>query len=501
MINSIDVHCLGESHKDSGKPCQDYSFSSVEEGMAIAVVCDGHGGERYFRSDQGARCATEVIVEVVRDFVAHTDSALFKGSAYTAEGVVTGNDKKLTPLDIKFRQMFSSIITQWNERIDKHAHECPLSEWEFDHVPQKYLIEFQKNLDVPPAESTLNKQYGCTLMAYVQTDSYWFAFHLGDGKCISFHKDVNFHGQNQIWDEPIPWDDRCFLNKTTSICDSDAINEFRYCYGNSTATPVAVFLGSDGIDDTYGEMENIANFYVEILKIIAKDGKSAALQQLKDDLPIISRIGSKDDASVAVVYNNISVVTYVGHFIKFQIDYMDAQAKEQAERIQTLLEKKHSLEHRVSVLDSDRKKVAIELNYALKDLTKAADRLEILGGKIDFLAKEFRAHTGTAIPDKVDYSEIIEQAKEAATMDEVPIPTEETAAEIDETPSADENLSVVEDASAVEEEPPAVEETSVAEESPVLEETPAVDEVPVLEETPASEESPTVESIPSADEI
>lgn len=63
----------------------------------------------------------------------------------------------------------------------------------------------------------LEKIYGCTLMAYVRTNKYWFAFHLGDGKMISFDEEAQ-------WKEPVLWDDRCFLNKTTSICDADARN-------------------------------------------------------------------------------------------------------------------------------------------------------------------------------------------------------------------------------------------------------------------------------------
>ena len=418
MTGCLNVHCLGESHKDSGKPCQDYSYSHVDDNMAIAVVCDGHGGERYFRSDVGAKAATEIIVEVVRLFVKQTDPKLFKSTPYTAEGVVTESEKKLTPLDVKFRQMFSSIITKWNERIELHAKENPLSEWELEHVPEKYRLEFLDNLTRPFADSTLNKQYGCTLMVYVQTEDYWFAFHLGDGKCISFHNDINFHGQQQVWDEPIPWDERCFLNKTTSICDSEAINEFRYCYGNSSATPVAVFLGSDGIDDTYGEMQNIAYFYVEILKILVKDGIAAATQQLRDDLPIISRIGSKDDASVAAVFNMVTANTYIGKFIQFQIDYMGLQAEEQADRIKMLDRKQQQLKEQMSKWNTDMKKAGIEFNYAIKDLRKASDRLEILSGKIAFLAKEQQTFTGNEFEQQIDYSEIIEQAKETLKSQE-----------------------------------------------------------------------------------
>ena len=318
-VNNIHVFCQGESHKDSEKPCQDYAYSEVDDKMAIAVVCDGHGGERYFRSQFGSQFATEIIVQAVKDFVKNTDAKLFKGLPYTAEGVVTQTEKKLNDVDKHFRQLFASIITLWNEKIEEHAKQTPLSEWELEHVPQKYLDEFTENLVKTEQTSTLNKQYGCTLMAYVQTNKYWFAFHLGDGKCLSFHHDTNLHGLEQVWDEPIPWDERCFLNKTTSICDSDAINEFRYCYQGDGNFPVAVFLGSDGIDDTYGEMENIANFYIEIMKVIAKDGVGTARQQLIDDLPIISRIGSKDDASVATIFNMAEVRSNIGRYIDFQI--------------------------------------------------------------------------------------------------------------------------------------------------------------------------------------
>lgn len=405
-MQNINVHCQGESHKATDKPCQDYSFSYASEEIAIAVVCDGHGGDRYFRSQWGAQFATETIVSVVKEFVKTTSKSIFRGTPFTAEGVVTGSDKKLTTIDKEFRQMFSSIITRWEERIKQHAKETPLTEWETENVPKKYLDEFA-------TAKSLEKHYGCTLMAYVQTPVYWFAFHLGDGKCIAFTDN-----DKQVWTEPIPWDDRCFLNKTTSICDADAINEFRYCYQGNGQFPTAIFLGSDGIDDTYGEMDNIANFYVEILKIIAKDGKETALQQLKDDLPIISRIGSKDDVAVATIYNPDKVKNSIGSYIKFQIDYMTRQADEQKNRIGQQQEKQRQLEKQIHGWLADKEKAEINLNYAKQELQKATDRLEVLDGKIDFLAKEFKNFTNREFKDKPDYSEILEEAKANAEQPE-----------------------------------------------------------------------------------
>ena len=91
MIECYNFSCQGESHKASNKPCQDFSYSAVtDSGMSIAIVCDGHGGNRYFRSDIGAKYAAEVTLEAVRQFVASIDQSLFEGNPYTAEEAKIG---------------------------------------------------------------------------------------------------------------------------------------------------------------------------------------------------------------------------------------------------------------------------------------------------------------------------------------------------------------------------------------------------------------------------
>ena len=112
MVECYTFSCQGESHKADDKPCQDASFSSVyEDGLAIARVCDGHGGERYFRSDVGARMATEVIRDSVKTFVENIDPDMFVGQEFTAVEAITSDElvKKQTPIDKAFRQLFSSI--------------------------------------------------------------------------------------------------------------------------------------------------------------------------------------------------------------------------------------------------------------------------------------------------------------------------------------------------------------------------------------------------------
>ena len=88
MIQCYNFSCQGESHKADEKPCQDASFSAVyDDGLAIAIVCDGHGGERYFRSDVGARMATEVIRGSVKTFVENVDKSLLAGKPQVGCGM------------------------------------------------------------------------------------------------------------------------------------------------------------------------------------------------------------------------------------------------------------------------------------------------------------------------------------------------------------------------------------------------------------------------------
>ena len=374
MIDSYSFSCQGESHKADNKPCQDASFSAVyDDGLAIAIVCDGHGGERYFRSDVGSRMATEVICESVKTFVENVDKTMFIGQPFIAQEAITSEEviKKQTPIDKVFRQLFSSIIYQWNQKIAEHAANSAVSEWEQEHVPQKYLDELKTS-------ETFEKLYGCTLMVYVQTPDYWFAFHLGDGKCVSFHQ------EGDLWQMPIPWDERCFLNKTTSLCDSNAINEFRYCYEGDGKYPMAVFLGSDGMDDSFGEDPNLVNFYIQVVKMLVTEGREATVKSIESDLPQLSKIGSKDDMSVAFIYNIDELKAHITDFIQYQIDLVKEAIHQTDERIFTLSDKLKTAG--ISILSDEKSR--IEADYASQDIARATENRNKLLVKYDLLDQQ-----------------------------------------------------------------------------------------------------------------
>lgn len=409
-MNKLCHFCQGDSHKASDKPCQDYAYAESGESLSMAIVSDGHGGERYFRSQHGSRLAVEITADAIRTFVENMPDltftgkdrrSVFDGSPFTDYSSATATEEQIGSGAHKALQwLFSSIISQWNDAIARHAAEHDLDEWETSHVEQKYIDEFLAKRGLPDA--TYEKTYGCTLMAYVQTPDYWFAFHLGDGKCVSMR--LGKEGE-LLCEQPIPWDDKCFLNKTTSLCDSDALEEFRYCFQGDGGFPLAVFLGSDGMDDSYGDGENLYNFYIELFKIIARSGVEKAFKELRRLLPVISQKGSKDDMSVSMIYDDSALPSV----FTLLTDYQKARLEE---RLQATKEKISDLEAKIDDFGEQRKldkAQQINLEYARKDLDKAREKyshmkrkLSALKGEVTKFKKRFLENEPLGLPSSDD---------------------------------------------------------------------------------------------------
>ena len=65
---SFNLTAQGASHIKKNKECQDASLSYQDENCAIAVVCDGHGGDDYVRSAIGSKFASAIAKKTYRSF-------------------------------------------------------------------------------------------------------------------------------------------------------------------------------------------------------------------------------------------------------------------------------------------------------------------------------------------------------------------------------------------------------------------------------------------------
>jgi serine/threonine protein phosphatase PrpC len=284
-LETFHVSTIGASHIKDGKACQDFALSVKGSGYAIAIVCDGHGGNKYFRSDRGSHVAAEQAQVAIHEIM---ESRQFRKSKNGRKMV----DTILANPDAFMNQLSANIIFRWREAIAVDYQHDPFTETDKAILTPKELAAFQ-------TEEGWVSAYGTTLIATVRAKDFWFGLHIGDGKCVT----VNNAGE---YAQPIPWDEKCFLNQTTSLCDEQALSRFRYYFGKEDL-PKAIFVASDGVDDTFGTDEALHGFYKTVLHLFSEKGMVKGVEELKSYLPQLSEKGSRDDISIAGILVKIEL--------------------------------------------------------------------------------------------------------------------------------------------------------------------------------------------------
>lgn len=308
MAESIVFHksIKGASHILSGKPCQDYSGDYHDDDIQILVVCDGHGGNTYFRSDVGAKLATEITIQTLTNFARCVFPSTFEGSTFS----ITAQPKKNPFIDIDGKKVSFDELSGDQKKLALQAQAYFESESKCleqqaivkDLLSQIYtewlssIGDYTKRHPFNKEENRvlygqhIEKAYGCTLLAFLQTNEYWLAFHIGDGK-------IWLCDHSLKWSEPVPEDCACFLNYTTSLCDINPLIEFRYAFNGNGEVPLAVMLCSDGLEGSLRSEDNVHDFYEQIINLCL-DGDDVA-SELETYLPSLSETGNKDDISLA----------------------------------------------------------------------------------------------------------------------------------------------------------------------------------------------------------
>ena len=366
--------CIGYSHLQTGKPCQDASYAETSDRMSIAIVSDGHGGAIHSRSDVGAQLAI-----------------------FAAQGVIEDHPLSDWENPDKRQALFKEIVNTWTVLTIDHY---------YDNLTEQEIAQLPLFPDVEQSIRNITTLYGCTLMAACVHPNGWFAFQIGDGKCVTINrvsreaseKDnstqsyTTLHNSTQsLTSEPIPTDDRCFLNMTTSLCDPNAATEFRFCGGDNDTTPVAIFLGSDGIDNSWGTDEALHNFYIEVLKhcTSAED----VTHDLAEALPQLSQAGSQDDMSVAAIVDKDLLAENIAFLIRYQIIRCEQNIHERTQRQEHLMSLVISLKQQAQFPENaDNEHLQRDIDYHYRQLEEVTDALERLSARLSRLQSQIRAY-------------------------------------------------------------------------------------------------------------
>ena len=286
-----------ESNVNRLFPCQDRSLAEELESedktpFSFLAVSDGHGGDEYFRSEKGADFAIQV----------------FKNILIRSMNKIKEEFEKKN-FDFIKSQLANSLIKNWREKIDEDLKNNQITDDEYATA----LSDKPEVINRYKSGKDLYSIYGCTLVAFFATETFWYAIQIGDGDFA-----ISYDGKN--FEMPIPEDENCFLNQTTSLCDENAKKEFRYANGDRI--PKVVFCSTDGVSNSFSSENELKKIYAGVSNLITsldfpkcqnfecesfpcnlKCKQELISNEITRYLPILSEKGSGDDISFACYIN------------------------------------------------------------------------------------------------------------------------------------------------------------------------------------------------------
>ena len=341
---------VGSSHKDTQLPCQDSTLCEKFDKGCIIAVSDGHGSRTYVRSHIGSKLACLIAIKLTKQFVLDNYNELSQigKRTYTPD-----NGGKADGL---FLDLFTSIHDSWYEAIKENVADTP----------------FTNEEKVKLGNAEIKEAFGCTLLVAVKTEKFTLAFHKGDGRIYTI-------SYNNEWRQPVPWDSACEDNITTSLCESDPIDSFRYYVDSSANQPFAIFACSDGIEDCYGgshdgnfQSEKLVADYSEVLRAYLQDKESDFDIDCESFLKDQSKILSHDDMSIAFIIDDrfqlkqdwLKIVEY--QRLKF----------EAAEEYKSYVIRATQLSERLKVIGFNVNKYKIEIDRTDKELKRKQEEID-----------------------------------------------------------------------------------------------------------------------------
>ena len=269
----------GSAHVRSGLPNQDAAQCIMIPGegsapaIAVAVVSDGHGGARHFRSQIGSSLAVSTAVDVVQAFLSRHTSDVAESSIQSAE----------------VEELQRALVDSWLAAVSSDLENHPLSDDELKELEEGDGRESRTAVETQPALA-----YGATLLLAAATDNLILYLQLGDGDILSV-------AQGGETTRPLPADERLLGNQTTSLCQPEAWREFRSAWSGAPDLPALVLLSTDGYLNSFrsdGDFLKIGADYLEILR-------EQGIETLGEELPAIlaeaTRQGSGDDITLAIL--------------------------------------------------------------------------------------------------------------------------------------------------------------------------------------------------------
>ncbi len=267
MFGGFSNSVRGASHEASGLVCQDHSAYEVHEHYAIAVIADGHGSKKYFRSHLGSEFAVKAALETVQRF--YTDHEKFESSFPEHHKLILKNIEK-------------QMIVNWNARVRQHLESNPVSR---DEMKKFTTEEFKK---IQP-----ESYYGTTLVVAVAGRDFTFGVQIGDGSLVALFDD----GEPVM---PMNYDESAPANMTASMCNSNAASMFNSFYVPNKKL-LAIFTSSDGLFTSFSNEDDFLEYHMIVTSQLSN--LDTFENSIRKNMEKRSHFGTEDDISLACVFD------------------------------------------------------------------------------------------------------------------------------------------------------------------------------------------------------
>jgi hypothetical protein len=270
----------GSSHQRWGLPNQDAAQCTVTPGaqgtVAVAVVSDGHGSPRHFRSQVGSSLAVSTVAGTLQGFL--------------RESVAPNGQVPFVPEQV--HELERKIVSGWLAAVHSDLERNPFSQAELATLEKEDGIEGRAAV-----ESSPELAYGATLLAAGATDKVLLYLQLGDGEILSV-------SETGTTTRPLPPDDRLIANETTSLCQPEAWKDFRSSWVTKPALPSLVLLSTDGYANSFRSDEDFLKVGQDYLDIVSQQGIASLAEELPSILTEATQQGSGDDITVAILQDD-----------------------------------------------------------------------------------------------------------------------------------------------------------------------------------------------------
>ncbi|MGN0605115.1 MAG: PP2C family serine/threonine-protein phosphatase [Oscillospiraceae bacterium] len=293
MFNGLNKTVIGASHVAAGTICQDWSAVKCTDNYCLAIVADGHGSKKHFRSDIGSKAAVHAVCDTIEKLCENIqlfESAFMKNP----EDVISKIEKK--------------VILCWNDIVNNYHQAVPVKPEESEKFTEEELAEIK-----------LESIYGSTLIAVFMTTHFCFGIQLGDGSMVL----VNSDGSTVM---PIEDDESCPANLTASLCNSNAHELFNNFYRIGD-NPIAMLVSTDGLYTSFGSKESFEEYNHIIVSQLDNIERSEAM--IENNLRKRTCHGSQDDISLSLIFDT-NTLEYMIDTLKLQVNENKYEAEKKA---------------------------------------------------------------------------------------------------------------------------------------------------------------------------